>query len=245
MLLRKEPVYSEVYNDLDGEVVNLFRVLRDPIAAAQLRTALHQTPFSRQEFAASYEPVVGDPIEAARRMIVRSHMGFGTSSVLGQPSGFRANSDRSGTTPAHDWTTLPASLAAVTRRLAGVVIENRDATGLLQQHDRHDALHYVDPPYVHSSRAGGNPYCRKHYYRHELTDDQHAELATTLHDLAGAVVLSGYPSDLYDDLYHDWRRVERRAYADGARERTEVLWLNPAADRRLKQPRLHFTEATS
>jgi DNA adenine methylase len=239
VLLRKDRTYSEVYNDLDGEVVNLFRVLRSPTQAQALERLLRLTPFAREEFVReefvlSYEPS-SDPVEQARRTVTRSFMGFGSAAVMGRPSGFRANSDRSGTTPAHDWRNLPQALPAITRRLAGVVIEQRSALDILRQHDRSDALHYVDPPYVHETRAAGNPYCGKHYYRHELTDEQHVELAATLHDLQGAVVLSGYPSELYRRLYGDWHQVKHRAYADGARTRVEVLWLNPAAVRGLGQ----------
>lgn len=234
VLLRKERSYSEVYNDLDGEIVNVFRVLRDPVQAAELERQLRLTPFAREEFILSYEPS-SDPIEQARRTVARSFMGFGSSAVLGRSSGFRSNSDRSGTTPARDWRNLPDALLAITRRLAGVVIEQREATEILRLHDRPDALHYVDPPYVHATRSGRNPHCAKHFYRHELTDDQHADLAETLHALKGAVVLSGYPSELYARLYGDWHQVLRSAFADGARSRVEALWLNPAAVRGLGQ----------
>lgn len=85
-----------------------------------------------------------------------------------------------------------------------------------------------DPPYPLSTRKIGNPYCGKGY-RHEMTDDDHRALAAQLHGLRGMVVLSGYACDLYDrELYADWARVEKATHADGARDRTEVLWLNPA-----------------
>lgn len=87
-------------------------------------------------------------------------------------------------------------------------------------HDCDEAVHYVDPPYVAATRDKGGD------YRHELTDEDHEALAATLHELRGAVVLSGYRSDLYDALYKDWRRVERYAHADGARDRVECLWLS-------------------
>lgn len=219
VLLRKRRSYAEVYNDLDGEVVNLFRVLRDQGEA--LKEALRLTPFSRTEFVDSYESDP-DPVEQARRTVVRSFMGFGSNSH-NQATGFRANSNRSGTTPAHDWMNYPDALPALIERLRGVCIENRDAVKVMQHHDKPHTLHYVDPPYVFSTRDSGED------YRHELSDGQHEKLSKELHHLKGMVVLSGYRSEMYDEMYKDWHCVQRKAYADGARERVECLWLNPLA----------------
>ena len=126
VLLRKERTYAEIYNDLDGELVNLFRVARDNGEA--LRTALELTPFSRVDFKESYEPT-SDPLEQARRTVVRSFMGFGSNSH-NKATGFRSNSNRSGTTPAHDWRNWPGCFGAIVERLRGVCIENRDAAAL-------------------------------------------------------------------------------------------------------------------
>jgi DNA adenine methylase len=147
-------------------------------------------------------------------------------------TGFRANSNRSGTTPAHDWANYPAALRNVIERLQGVVIENRDAFALIPHHDGTQTLHYVDPPYVAATRDQGSD------YRHELSDRKHEELSDLLHGLQGMVVLSGYPSDLYESLYGDWVRIERAAHADGARDRIECLWFNPAAEAAQQQARL-------
>lgn len=231
VLLRKARTYAEVYNDLDEEVVNVFRVARDQ--GEQLRQALHLTPFSRDEFDLSYQAAT-EPLERARRMIVRSFQGFGSAAVCGERSGFRATSSRSGTTPAHDWRNFPEALEGIVDRLRGVVIENRDALTVMAYHDSPRTLHYVDPPYVHSTRSDKVRHTSsKKSYKHELTDDQHRELAVFLRGLRGMVVLSGYPSPLYQELYGSWRRVDRLAHADGARPRVECLWLNEAADRAL------------
>jgi DNA adenine methylase len=231
VLLRKPRAYSEVYNDLDGEVVNVFRVLRDPARGTALCRALELTPFARAEFVESYAPAA-DAVEQARRTIVRSFMGFGSASASGYVTGFRANSSRSGTTPAHDWRHYPAQVAAFVERLRGVVIENRAAVDVVRQHDSPETLFYVDPPYVAETRDVGGD------YRHEMTDGDHAALAEVLRGAAGMVVLSGYPCDLYDRaLYADWARHERRHLADGARERTEVVWCNPACAAALERQR--------
>lgn len=230
VLLRKPRAYSEVINDLDGEVVNLFRVLRDADAAERLETALRLTPFARTEFEESYTASL-DPVEQARRTVVRAFMGFG-SNAHNKATGFRANSNLSGTTPAHDWANYPNGVKTLTARLQGVVIENRPAQAIIRQHDAPDALHYVDPPYVHETRAAG----QQSNYRHEMTDDDHRSLAVTLHGLSGMVMLSGYPSDLYDcELYRKWMRLTRPHHGDGACDRTECLWLNPHAAAMQKQ----------
>ncbi len=231
VLLRKPRAYAEIWNDLDGELVNLFRVLRGP-EAARLVEMLRLTPFARAEFEGAYAPC-DEPVEMARRMIVRSYMGFGSTGATGGSTGFRAASNRSGTTPAHDWANYPMALPDIVARLAGVVVENGDAVAIMRRHDGPATLHYVDPPYVHATRSGGNPYCAKHKYRHELSNADHGALIEALRELAGMVVLSGYPHPLYEAALAGWRRVDRTALADGARERTEVLWINPAAARAL------------
>lgn len=217
VLLRKPRSYAEVYNDLDGELVNLFRVARDE--GTELRRRLELTPFAREEFVSSYDPD-DNPIEQARKTVVRAFMGFG-SNAHNRLTGFRANSNRSGTTPARDWLNYPEALDFTVRRLQGVVIENRHALELMTQHDGPQTLFYVDPPYVAETRDPGKDYA------FEMTADDHRGLAEFLKGLKGMVVLSGYASPLYDELFGTWRRVERAAHADGARSRVEVLWFSP------------------
>lgn len=231
VLLRKPRAYAEVYNDMDGDVVNLFRVLQDLDLARDLRRLLYLTPFAREEFEQAYEDTA-DPVEQARRLVIRAFMGFGSAGYnASHRTGFRSNSSRSGTTPAFDWAHYPDALPEIVERLRGVVIENRPAIEILRQHDRPDCLHYVDPPYVHETRRYKTRPTGQ-VYRHEMSDEDHRELASVLLELEGMVVLSGYPCDLYDlDLYPDWHRVERISRADGAALRREVLWLNERANR--------------
>ena len=215
VLLRKPRSYAEVYNDLDGEIVNLFRVARD--RGEELRRALELTPYAREEFVLSYTPSE-EPVEQARRTVIRAFMGFGSNSH-NRATGFRSNSNRSGTTPAQDWRHYPDQFGAIIERLRGVVIENRDALDVIRTHDSPAALHYVDPPYLPETRDAGTD------YRHEMTVEDHIRLGEALRSLKGAVVVSGYPSALYNDIFRGWVRVERGAFADGAAQRTEVLWM--------------------
>ena len=236
MLLKKERCYSEVYNDLAGEMVNLFKMARDH--GQELVNLVSLTPFSRDEFFGSYEES-SDPLEQARRTLVRSSMGFGSAAASKKATGFRANSNRSGTTPAHDWANYPDSLRLVIDRLRGVVIENKDAKSIMAQHDSKETLFYVDPPYVASSRDAGSDYL------HEMDDTQHIELATFMRGLRGMVIVSGYPSALYESAFDGWLKVEREAFADGARPRLEVLWFNRSASDELqdKDVQLSLLEA--
>ena len=109
-------------------------------------------------------------------------------------------------------------------RLRSVYIENADALSVIARWDSPDTLFYVDPPYVIGTRTAG-----RGAYGHEMTDDEHAALADLLRSVEGRVIISGYPSTLYEDLYAGWARIDRPALADQARRRTEVLWIKPQA----------------
>ena len=146
-------------------------------------------------------------------------------------TGFRANSNRSGTTPARDWRNYPDQKRDMIERLRGVTIEHRDAAETMAAHDGPNTLHFVDPPYLPETRSKSARRAdgRAHVYAHELTESDHADLLAFLRSLQGMVVLCGYPAETYDRALEGWHRVERQALADGARKRTEVLWINPAA----------------
>lgn len=227
VLLRKPRTYGEVYNDLDADIVGLFRVLRDPAQAERLRQLLLLTPYARDELDAAYEPDP-DPVEAARRLVVRSFMGFGSTGFnVEKRTGFRSNVTRSGSTPAMDWTRWPAGIGAYVTRLHGVTIENADALDVMRRHDTAATLHYVDPPYVHATR-GQEGLQVKHTYRHEMDDAAHGALLEVLKDLKGMAMVSGYSTPLYEERLAGWARHEFEALADGARKRLEVLWLSPS-----------------
>lgn len=225
VLLRKLRVYAEVYNDLNRDVVNLFQVLREPSQAASLIRLLELTPFAREEYELAHERT-DDPLEAARRFILVSFFGFSTCNCnLRERSGFRAKSYRTGASPAWDWRNYPPSLWAVVDRLRGVSIERRDAFELIPAMDRHDVLFYVDPPYPKTTRV------KYGAYEHEFDDDDHRRLAEQLHQVKGMAIISSYDSDLYRELYADWRMVTTVARTDGG-DRTECLWLSPRASER-------------
>lgn len=228
VLIRKARSYAEIYNDLDGEIVALLRVLRNRRQARELARQCRLTPYSREEFEASYAPS-DDPVEQARRTLVRSWMAHGSSGLRKHRTGFRIGSGREGSSPAGDWRGFPAAIPAIAERLQGVFIEKRPAARIIRKFDRADTLFYVDPPYPFDTRSqkriGNDLY---HGYRHELTDAGHEELLHQLVGLAGMVVMSTYPNAAYDAALAGWTRIEISAQADRGEARTEVLFLNPA-----------------
>lgn len=231
VLMRKPRAHGEVYNDLDGDIVNVFRVLRDPEGAQQLAELLELTPFARAEFEAAYEEAT-DSVERARRTLVRSMMGFGTSGLRGHCTGFRGRTYSRNVTGARDWVNFSACVPSWRERLQGVTIEQRDAFDLIPIHDGPETLHYLDPPYLAETRTSirGRSYADgKRAYAHEMSDADHARLLELARGLSGMAVLSAYPADLYRQMLPDWYCIERDTIADGARQRRECLWLNPAA----------------
>lgn len=221
VLLQKSRATSEIWNDLDGEVVNLFRILRE--CPDDLARLLALTPFARDEYNSLYEHSV-DRLERARRFVARSFMGQNSKGAL-RKSGFDTRVNPDGfMSRLRSLAAVPDEVMLVAARMSDVVIENVDALALIGRHDRPDCLFYVDPPYIEAS-------CRTGVYRHGV---DHVALLDRLSTLDGMVMLSGYPSALYDARLSGWRRLETKAHADGARSargeraRTEVLWLNPA-----------------
>lgn len=222
VLLCKPRAYSEVWNDINDNLYNLFWVLRNHYS--ELADGLRLTPFSRREFEISHLPSP-NPIEKARRLVIRSYMGFGSDSAsnIARPTGFRANSNRSGTTPAHDWVNYERHLHQLADRVRGIVIECRPAAKVIESHDSKETLFYLDPPYLESVRT------RFGAYSHEMTDQDHSELLDMALSVRAAVIISGYDNELYNSKLSGWRKETKRALSDGAKERTEVLWIKESA----------------
>lgn len=224
VLLAKRPARMETVNDLDGELMTFWRVLRD--RPAELLRACMLTPHARAGLEETFAPVPdGDELELARR--IWSRLAQGRSGTL-RRTGWRHYID-----PAGSVTSMPGYLEAYADRLAaaaerfhGVSLECLPALTLIGKYGAQpDALLYVDPPYLGTTRPWSN-------YRCEMkTEAEHRELAAALHDCRAAVVLSGYDSPLYTKLYDGWHRYETATMTGNARttkDRTEVLWSNRA-----------------
>jgi DNA adenine methylase len=228
VLMQKNRSYAEVYNDMDGDIVNLFRVFQAEQSRNALAELLVLTPYSREEFELAWEPT-DNQVERARRTIIRAQMGFGSAGATKGITGFRIDTKRKYGTAQSLWTKYPEQIAVIGQRLAGVLIENRPAIEVIKAHDDSGTLHYVDPPYMHGTRYKNAVSGR--YYRHEMTDADHRELIGTLLEAKGMVALSGYDSEIYRELLIGWSMNSTSARISAGRgtsSRQECLWLNPA-----------------
>lgn len=219
IFFRKERSQIEVLNDLNGDLVHFFHTLRsDPDA---LINQIELTPFALEEYELSWERT-DDPLERARRFYVRSWQSF--SGDTSTRSGWRrvlATSREMAVT--QDWRRLEGLRKAVDL-LRYAQIDCIPALDCIQKYDNPNALFYLDPPYVHETRKS-----MRHKYVHEMTDDDHRALAEVLHQVKGMVLLSGYDSDLYRELYPDWQRLSKSNTTNGNGVATEYLWLSPNA----------------
>jgi DNA adenine methylase len=206
----------EVLNDLDGDVVNLFRVIRDNPQG--LAAATEFTPWARDEYAACKEPSE-DPIERARRYLVRCWQAWGGT----YGAGWSRDIGKRTTSQTYTWSLLPDRLVAVAVRLKDAYIENRPAEKLIPEYNFSNVLIYADPPYVRDTRSTALG------YRHDMTSDEHVALLNLLKQHAGPVLISGYTSELYDGPLSNWQRLVLRGTTQRNLPRDEILWLNEAA----------------
>lgn len=229
VLLRKPPAYNELINDLDGEIVNLFHVLRSGDAPALIES-LRLTPYAKAEYDLAFE-VADDPIERARRMIVRSHFSHGTNAGrLDRRPGFRSNGTSCTTNVGGEWADFPDALEVIVRRLRKVVIHQRPALDLIRLFDNEKVLMYLDPPYLPTTRSRKAKQAEGyHAYSHEMTEADHAEFLGVIRESRAMIALSGYRSDLYLDALSDWDLRTRPSRAHNNAPREECLWLNPLA----------------
>lgn len=243
VLLTKRPSPIEVYNDLDSEVVNFFRVLRE--RTEDLQRAVLLTPYAREEQQGAYEIDGADELERARKFFVIAWQSRGASRGNWR-TGWRFMRVRTlrGQTPTDDWRGVDR-LLELAARLRDVAIEHDDALKVIKRFDGPNTLFYCDPPYVRETRSVR---WSEKAYRHEMTDEDHRALAERLRSVRAMVVLSGYHSALYDELYGDWPTVQRSVATDGSTGRigsaTEVLWLSPRTAAAVRQRPLVELEAS-
>lgn len=224
IIINRPPAPVETYNDLDSDLVNFFEVLRDD--SERLIRAIGLTPFSREELVKACTPADKlSALERARRFYVRARQtrtGLAQTSSEGRWAHCVLTSRAGMAGAVSRWLGAVEGLPEIVQRLQRVQIENAPALEVLQRYDNRKTLFYLDPPYVHSSRNDSNA------YGHEMSDDDHIDLASALHNIKGRAVLSGYRSDLYDDLFSDWVRIdaEKKTINSSKAKRQECLWLN-------------------
>lgn len=229
VLFAKRPSSVEVINDIDGEVTHFFTVLRtDPVRLAR---ACQLTPYSRAEYeACASRPTDLDPVERARRWWVRCNQSFNKAGAAGR-AGWAASAAR-GSNPAPDHAARADELYAAAERLRTVLVENLPAARIIAKYGLPDAVLYVDPPYLETTRTGRDRSRGQDYSHDTASDDEHRELAKALHATRATVLLSGYASPLYEELYDGWHRLDVHIsrpsanHADRNRHAVEVIWSN-------------------
>lgn len=215
VFFNKKPGAHEVINDLSGDVVNLFRVIREQGEA--LAALIEMTPWAREEYELSYLPC-DEPLERARRFVVRVQQAHAGKIATSTGWSNTCTAERR-VSILSMWRQMPGRIIAPAVRLSDAEIEHRPALEVITRHSATDVLIYADPPYPLSTRA-------TEMYIHEMTDADHAMLLDALDAHPGPVVLSGYHCKLYDDRLRHWETREKRVQAEKGNTRTEVLWLN-------------------
>ncbi len=214
VFFKKEPSYIETINDIDGQIVNLFKACREhPKKLARL---INLTPFSREEFESCYSPSKNS-IEQARRTIVRFHQSYGTSNS--SKKSWKNVQAAGGPRCATLWNYLPNCVVECCNRLKDAQIENIDAIELIKRYDSNDTLIYCDPPYLPELR-------KSNLYKHEFSFEQHKELLEVIKKSSAKIILSGYDNELYNFELKDWSSAELETTAQMGLKRTEKIWCN-------------------
>lgn len=222
VFFRKRPAPLNVLNDINGDVVNFFRVLRE--RRDELIELIDLTPWSRDEYENALETNASDPLERARQFYVIAYQSFVGGGTGDKKTGWRHQIDwKRGTAVTGEWSRL-SGLRKAADLLKHAQIENDHAHRIIARYDSAKTLFYVDPPYVIRARARGIG-----RYSYEMDEQQHRELAIKLKSVTGYVLLSGYRSELYEELYDGWTRLEKSTTTSGNSVATEYLWLSPSA----------------
>jgi len=217
----KQPSRCETLNDLDGRVVNFFRVMRD--RPEELAELINLTPWARDEYYAS-DDTTDDVLEKARRFIVRCYQAFGATTAAKTGWAHKGPANAAGS-KIGKWNKLPGLVIDYAKRLKQAQFENKPAIKLIAEYAYPDVLIYADPPYPRGLRVAL-------YAQDGMTDADHAELLEVLDAHPGPVILSGYACPLYDDRLRHWTRLTHDATAERGKKRTEVLFMNPECVRR-------------
>ncbi len=211
--LKKPRHRREVVNDLNGDVVNLFEVLRGP-SAADLYRRVELTPYAEALLHQVYGlPPTDAPVDRAWRFLVESWFGRGGDA---HRTGFRWSKSQN-TSPELTWAAMPARLQAVAERLRGVCIRSDEALSLIDDYDTSDCILFVDPPYP-------GPVGRRYAIR--MSVEQHRALAVRLARCRASVILTMNPDTLYADVLVGWTEHRVSVLGGGGARKTEHILIN-------------------
>ena len=218
VLFSKAPSPIETVNDLDENVVNLFKLVRN--CPEELAIKVYATPYSRREYDSTFESQEpADEIEKARRFLVQCWQGHGFR-TNGYKVGWKNDvQGREQMYAVYNWYRLPGWIMGITDRLKQVQIENRPAVEVIQRFNYENVLIYADPPYLLGTRTAKQ-------YMHEMTDQDHVRLLESLLQHKGSVIISGYQNELYDEILKGWCKESISAQAEHGKPRTETIWMN-------------------
>lgn len=230
VLFSKQPSPIETVNDLDNNVFNLFKVIREQ--SDVLARLIATTPYSRKEYDLTYQTDQPDnDLEKARRFLIQCWQGHGFR-TNGYKSGWKNDvQGRERAYALHNWYRLPEWVIQAADRLKQVQIENMPAVELIKRFRYSNVLIYADPPYLLGTRTAEQ-------YAHEMTDSDHEELLKTLLQHPGPVMISGYQSEMYNDFLNRWNKATVKSNAEGGLPRLEVLWMNFEPEKQLQQLQL-------
>lgn len=229
VLFQKPRSPLETVNDLDGNVVNFFRVLRD--SPKELLQAINLTPWAREEYEYCLKKSYG--LEGARRFFMTCWMSYnGGTGSNPRLFGWRHTKDSRLRLPC-SFDITNNDLTAIANRLIGVQIEQRDYVEIIEKYSNDESLIYLDPPYVASERTNNTD-----WYACEWNLADHTEAAGLLRQAQGYVIVSGYACPLYTELYeaHGWPRFDKEAQTNSGGKRIESLWLSPRTLAALGKP---------
>lgn len=220
VFFKKRRSVIETINDLDSDIVNLFRVIREK--PDELARGIFFTPWARDEYKISYQKTDQDEVEKARRFLVRMWLSIGAKSS--DRTGWRNNIKGLNGNVASFSTQLPSDILEVAMRLKHsqgkcVQIENQDALKLIGRHNRKNVLIYIDPPYVMSTRSS-------RIYKHEYKDEDHIRLLEMINQSKAKIVLSGYENKTYSEMLARWKKFSIESNCEGGQKRIETIWLN-------------------
>ncbi len=225
VLFNKAPSAIETVNDLDGDVVNLFRCIQQD--SERLARLVMTTPFSREVYDGQFESdnSYASQYQRAAGFMVRLWQAHGSRND-GYKAGWKYDAaGREKMYSLWNWYRLPEWIIEIAERLRKVQIENRPALEVIQRFDYSNVFMYIDPPYLLGTRLG-----KRKQYRHEMTDTDHEELLQAILRSRAKIMVSGYESDMYSEYLREWHKESFTSCAEGGNPRQEIVWMNYECD---------------